>query len=487
MLPWFEGNEKNIAVIGDIILDEYLDGLVERISPEAPVPILAVKNTTFAPGGAANTARSLQLAGARTWLFGVWGEDEAAAVLRKTLASDGVDLNGVVVDKSRPTIKKTRICSGHQQMMRVDWELPVQISDEIEQRIFKMIKETKFDGVLVSDYGKGVLSHSFLKALFEYTRRLNIPCIVDPKGKDFGKYQGCHLITPNRLEACQALGLSANSSKSGLELASELKVKFNLDEVLITMGAQGMLYLPAQGAEHFIHKTPRAREVFDVSGAGDTVAAMMTLCVSSGLPTDLALDIANMAAGLVVEKWGTYALTRRELESAWASSEAAKKPKNSLESEKIISKDALVNIREDIKKKGKTLVFTNGCFDLLHAGHLSYLQKAKDLGDYLVVAVNSDSSVRNLKGPTRPIVPLQQRMKLLSGLACIDFVISFSELDPGSLIDCVLPDVLVKGEDYEAEKIVGYKTVVDNGGSVQTLCFLEGLSTSDIVTKIKGN
>ncbi|MFK7827382.1 MAG: D-glycero-beta-D-manno-heptose 1-phosphate adenylyltransferase [Oligoflexales bacterium] len=484
MLPWLmhEGRKK-IAVIGDIILDEYLEGEVSRISPEAPVPILRVSKQLYSAGGAANTARNVQLAGGEAFLFSVWGKDESARNLSNILSADEINTDGVVTVPDRSTIKKTRITAGHQQMLRVDWELVQAIDKEAQDEIWTRLIGSDFDAILLSDYGKGALPTSFLARVFEHANAHGIPTIVDPKGKDFSKYKGCDLITPNRKEACEALGIDIESAPRAEELGLMLKSRYLLNNVLVTLGSEGMGLFTSEEKQAPIFHKPLAKEVFDVSGAGDTVAAMMALSFAAKVDSEQSVQLASLAAGIVVEKWGTQPILRHELEKAVLASESGVPKLASVN--KVVDLDTLLATLPSLKKKHKKIVFTNGCFDLFHAGHLNYLEKARSLGDILIVAVNSDESVRALKGVKRPYVDLVNRMNLIGGLACVNFVLPFSESTPLRLIKAITPDVLVKGADYKINEIVGAEYVLRHGGKVQTIEFLDGFSSSNLIEKIR--
>lgn len=485
MIPWkTQGKPKNIAVIGDLILDEYLEGEVQRISPEAPVPVHLVKSTIHTAGGAGNSARNIALSGGHVSLFSVWGDDEGAGILKKILSDDGIDLSGVLTADDRPTIRKTRVTAGSQQLLRLDWEKDHDISESLQDRLFELFAAGTFDGVLVSDYGKGALSGHFLEQIFTHCRKHKIPVVVDPKGKDFSRYIGCDLITPNLREACESLGVSvpALATENAESLAVDIRNKFGLDDVLITMGPQGMLLSPKNVQLSACFEAPRAREVFDVSGAGDTVAAIMTLCRASQVPHTEAVHLANIAAGLVVEKWGTHPVSLDELESALQGSEPVVTTHEFKDTSlKILTKSELMGRLETQDQTRGSVVFTNGCFDILHAGHLSYLEKARSLGGLLIVGVNSDGSVRRLKGDRRPVIPLEQRMRLLAGLSCIDYVVAFDEDTPLQLIEALKPDILVKGADYTEDKIVGAEFVRKSGGKIQRIELVEGVSTTKIL------
>ncbi|MBI2603796.1 MAG: D-glycero-beta-D-manno-heptose 1-phosphate adenylyltransferase [Deltaproteobacteria bacterium] len=455
MLPW-KKKKTRVAIIGDLILDEYLEGTVTRISPEAPVPVHVVTSTSHSAGGAANAARNVSTAGGQAVLFGVCGKDEAADVLLTLLNKENVDTSSVITT-DRPTIRKTRITSNHHQMLRVDWEKVQALEDSYQETLLASLKKQKMDAILVSDYGKGLLPRSLLANIFKFARENHIPTLVDPKGTDFDRYQGCDLITPNLQESKRALGWEDNGTVSGEDLGKALQKKFGLADVLVTMGPQGMVYVPAHSEEAPVYRKAEAKEVFDVSGAGDTVVAIFALCLGAGASRERSLTLSNLAAAIVVGKWGTQPIYEHEL----LEPESKSKPKK------------------------KTVVFTNGCFDILHAGHVEYLQKARSLGDYLIVGLNSDRSVRTIKGPSRPINPLIHRQKVLSALSCVDEVVPFDEDTPLRLIQEISPDILVKGADYSVDEIVGASFVKSKGGEVKTIELVPNVSTSAMLENIR--
>lgn len=483
-LPW-EGTK--VLVVGDLILDEYLDGTVNRISPEAPVPVHLVRKTDITAGGAANVARNIKLVGGDVLMVGVCGKDSAAEQLKGILERDEISTSLIFTDSERPTVRKTRITANHQQLVRVDWEETKAISQQMQAKLLDAIKSIDCDAILVSDYGKGSLPRGFVQQIIAYAQSVTRPVVIDPKGKDYSVYAGCDLITPNRKEALEALGLDANSKEAADQLAQRLQSEFDLKNVLVTLGSEGMYGLSSSG-ENF-HLPAVRREVFDVSGAGDTVVSLMALSMASKLSMLEGMKLSNLGAGKVVEKWGTQPITKVELFDAIAESNGVDAEDNVFVSsqDKILEQDELVkrlNFQLDGREK-KRVVFTNGCFDLLHAGHLSYLEKAKSFGDVLVIGVNSDSSVSRLKGPSRPIISADHRRKLLAGLACVDYVVSFDEDTPESLIRKLQPDVLVKGADYEIHEIIGADVVHNSGGQVERVAFVEDISTSHIVSRIK--
>ena len=466
-----------IAVIGDVMLDEYLDGSVDRISPEAPVPIHKAEQRYHCPGGASNAALNIVNLGGEVSLFSVIGNDSPGENLSAVLKEQGLNTEGIRLEPGRKTTRKLRIRANGQQVMRVDWEDPSPVQEDSIEAMLKILEEKSFDAFLISDYGKGVLSKELIDGVVALSKKRKIPVVVDPKGLDFDKYGQATLITPNLKEAKEALGVEQGE---GLELASQILERFKVESALVTLGPKGMLY-KSRSSEKIVEMRPKAREVFDVSGAGDCVAGLITLFVALGIDIEGAMDIANHGAGLVVEKRGTVAVGQKELKEALIKT-SSNSPVDS--SSKIIKASELSSFLASRQESGD-LVFTNGCFDILHAGHLDYLEKAKELGQYLMVGVNSDSSVSRLKGPTRPYVGQDDRVQLIAGLACVDYVVMFDEDTPLELIKKVKPDVLVKGADYKVEDIAGSKEVLAEGGHVETLPLVEGRSTSLLVEKIQ--
>lgn len=485
-LPWRRLKKPvRVAIVGDLMLDEYLDGDVNRISPEAPVPVHLVKKTTLTAGGAANVARNIQLVGAQALLCGVWGEDGAAKDLETILARDHVDTSLVFADADRPTIKKTRISAKNHQLVRIDWEKTHPLSSDVQDELIARLMKADFDVMLLSDYAKGALAAEFVAKLLELGQKKKVPVLIDPKGHDYSRYRGSFLVTPNRKEACEALGLDPLENWSRRDLATKLQEKYGLKNVLITLGAEGMYLLPEKGKAESDHYLPAvAREVFDVSGAGDTVVGVMAVSIGAGLPFAEAMNLANLAAGVVVEKWGTQPIREHELVEAV---QAEKGQRTSSTERKIVDTQTFLNEVGQPHEKRRKIVFTNGCFDILHAGHISYLEKARAEGDLLVIGLNTDASVKRLKGASRPIIPEAERARLLAALACVDYVIPFSEDTPKQLIEAVAPDVLAKGADYSLDKIVGADFVMTRGGEVKRIEFVDGLSTSEIIRRIQAS
>ncbi len=452
------------------MLDRYLFGSTARISPEAPVPVVHVHETDDRPGGAANVAVNLASLGVSTRLLGVVGADAAAAALEKILAA-----RGIVCDFScatdRPTITKTRVQSRGQQLIRLDEENVAAMPGDT---MVKALRET-LDGagaVVLSDYGKGALSE--VAALIAMCRDAGVPVLVDPKGSDFSKYHGASVITPNQSEFETVVGVCATDEEL-VSRARALLEQLDLEALLVTRSEKGMLLLEA-GAEPVFLST-QAREVYDVTGAGDTVIATLAGALASGEDFSASAALANVAAGLVVRKIGVATVTPGEISAALHQRGQGGRG--------LVNRAELLTMVADSREKGERVIMTNGCFDVLHAGHVSYLEEAKSLGDRLIVAINDDDSVRRLKGDSRPINALDDRMLVLAGLAAVDWVVPFSEDTPTSLIADVLPNVLVKGGDYTPAQIAGAKEVLQNGGEVRVLPFRDGHSSSRIIDKLR--
>lgn len=467
-LPDF--SKGRVLVVGDLMLDRYWQGPTARISPEAPVPVVRVDQTEERPGGAANVALNMSSLGAQVCLAGVVGEDDAGVTLQRCLEARGIE-SLLQRAASVPTITKLRVISRHQQLLRLDFEQSLGSVDisGMQARCLAAIKHCQ--ALVLSDYAKGTLQHP--QALIAAARNAGIPVLVDPKGTDFERYSGATLLTPNLAEFESIAGHCA-SDRVLAERGEQLRSHLNLEALLITLGERGMLLL-ARDAEA-LHLPTRAREVFDVTGAGDTVIAVLAAGIASGMTVMDAAGLANMAAGLVVAKLGAGNVTPAELRSALRHLENWSP---------VVNREQLKILLEEARSGGERIVMTNGCFDILHEGHVAYLQEARRVGDRLLVAVNDDDSVRRLKGEGRPINSLRQRMAVLAGLASVDWVVPFSEDTPERLICEVKPDLLVKGGDYRPDQIAGYDCVTANGGEVRILSYLEGRSTSHILESIR--
>ncbi len=461
-------------VVGDLILDRYLWGQVERISPEAPVPIVHLDHKSHAAGGAANVAANLSALGCTVTVAGVLGTDEDGRQLLELMQAAGVDTKPVLQTGDRPTICKTRIFGGRQQMLRFDVEKVTPLSPGSRRHFLAQTEELIPDisVVILSDYGKGVLDYSICQVVIRRARELSVPVLVDPKGVNYEKYRGCSLISPNRKELAAAVSTDPGDLELLLHKGQTLRSGLNVRHLAVTLGDLGMALLDETG----IHRFPAlAREVFDVSGAGDTAISTMSAAVAAGLHLHDAIRLANLAAGIVIRKVGTVAVNRDELVASLTSDEKA--------TEKVCTLDALSARVVRWRASGQRIVFTNGCFDLFHVGHLSLLEQAKRMGDCLVVALNTDRSVRALKGITRPIISEESRARLVAALPCVDAVVLFDEETPLDLIRAVRPDVLVKGGDYTEDQVVGANEVKGWGGKVALVPLAEGFSTTAILKR----
>ncbi|MBT7308950.1 MAG: bifunctional D-glycero-beta-D-manno-heptose-7-phosphate kinase/D-glycero-beta-D-manno-heptose 1-phosphate adenylyltransferase HldE [Gammaproteobacteria bacterium] len=458
-------------VVGDLMLDRYWSGGAERISPEAPVPVVHVKEIEERPGGAGNVALNVAALGGEVTLLGVVGGDPEGEVLRSLLESRGV-LCQFQQESGIRTSTKLRVLSRHQQLIRLDFE------DQMESLSLQGIREQfeaalpQCGAVVLSDYGKGTLRE--VESLIELARLAGKPVLVDPKGGDFSKYRGATLMTPNFSEF-EAVAGHCDNGEAIVERGEQLRQALEMEALLVTRGEAGMTLL-CEGEGPFHHPT-HAREVYDVTGAGDTVIATLAAGLAAGATKQNAVVTANLAAGIVVGKLGTATTSVAELQ------QAIHDPQES--GFGVVSEDQLDRAIEQAHARGERVIMTNGCFDLLHAGHVSYLTEARKLGDRLVVAVNSDQSVRQLKGEDRPINGLAQRMILLAALESVDWVVPFSEKTPERLYCRLLPDRIVKGGDYRPEEVAGGACVVANGGAVEILRFVEGYSSTAIVERIK--
>lgn len=462
-------SRAKVLVAGDVMLDRYLFGGTSRISPEAPVPVVHVQETEDRPGGAANVAVNLASLGVETTLFGVVGKDEQARALEYVLANKNVDCRFVAVN-DWPTTTKTRVHSRGQQLIRLDREKPANGgSDKVLQALTKRLKNV--NAVVLSDYGKGAL-HDVAK-MIEACRGAGLPVLVDPKGREFEKYRGATIITPNQAEFETVVGVCTTDDEL-VARARDLIERLRMVAILVTRSEKGMLLV--QGSDEPMFLATRAREVFDVTGAGDTVVAVLAGALASGNELGSAAALANLAASLVVRKIGAASVTPTEIKIALH--------RRGEGGRGLVSEDELLLQRSQARSRGERIIMTNGCFDVLHAGHVAYLEEAKGLGDRLIVAVNDDGSVRRLKGEARPVNALEDRMAVLAGLAAVDWVVPFSEDTPLRLIQSLLPDVLVKGGDYQREQIVGAEDVLQNGGEVRVLELRKGQSSTRIIDEL---
>jgi D-beta-D-heptose 7-phosphate kinase/D-beta-D-heptose 1-phosphate adenosyltransferase len=468
-MPSFQ--DARLLVIGDVMLDRYWHGSANRISPEAPVPVVKVANQEDRPGGAGNVALNISALGSATRIIGVVGEDESGAELESRLTAAGV-LCDFIQCPGKPTITKLRVISQHQQLIRADFEQAFEKQDVSSLLIKAKEQIANTQAMVLSDYAKGALQE--IEPLIKLGRDHGIPVIVDPKGSDFDKYRGATLITPNLNEFEAVVGHCANETDlvtKGMQLVKDLE----LEAILITRGEHGMTLIRPDSPE--LHLPAKAQEVFDVTGAGDTVISVLAAALAAGETMADATALANIAAGLVVGKLGTAAISGPELRRAILGEQDSGRG--------VMTSDQLAIAVQDARAHGERIVFTNGCFDIIHAGHVGYLNEAKKLGERLVIAINNDDSVRRLKGPGRPINPVERRMAVLAGLEAVDWVVSFSEDTPGALLQSLKPEILVKGGDYTIDQVVGGEFVLSYGGKVQALEFLDNCSTSDIVEKMR--
>jgi len=469
--------EVRALVIGDLMLDEYLWGRAERISPEAPVQVVDVVSEDLRLGGAGNVVNNLVALGCRVSVCSVIGADDNGTLLCHVFSGMGVDTAAVFEDPSRRTGKKTRVIAAHQQIVRIDRESREEISSRFEERIIEYLERegASFQVFVISDYLKGLLTARVLQAVIGTGKRLGIPVVIDPKGDDYAKYRGGTIITPNRKEAEQASRTAITDEASLNAAAEKLLAELDLAALLITRSEAGMSLFHADRQP--LHIPTVAREVFDVTGAGDTVLAVLSLGLAAGIDYGDAARLANVAAGIVVGKLGTSTVSPAEIMA-----EVRRGHKDS--DTKIRNLDVLAGLVEAEKRSGKRIVFTNGCFDLLHVGHVKYLQKARSFGDLLILGLNSDSSIRRLKGEKRPLIGEDERAHILAALDCIDYVLIFEEDTPLRVISALRPDVLVKGGDYTLDGVVGRELVESYGGRVELVSFVDGKSTTNIIEKV---
>ena len=466
-----------IAVIGDLMVDRYVFGDVSRISPEAPVPVNRVKQMKEVLGGAANVAANLANLDVHVYVGGVAGQDTHGNLLQDLLDSNGIDKSGVVISRDRSTITKMRILGDRQQMMRLDFETVRDVEQQEEEELISWLDslcQKGLDGIVISDYGKGVCKDSILEKIFNLANCYKIPTIVDPKGSQWEKYNGATYITPNVKELSERVGYSiTNDDDKIVTAAKEVLATNNIQYIIATRSEKGISVIARDG--RIWHNPATQQDVFDVSGAGDTVVATMICSIAANLSMRTALHVANGAAGIVVSKVGTYPIHRQELIELWMSLQEGKYIEKSL-----YSWEEMKNLVQQWQNQGDIVVFTNGCFDILHRGHITYLQEAAQLGDRLIIGLNSDASVRRLKGETRPLVEEEDRAYLLSALGCVDGVVLFDEDTPSQLLETIRPNILVKGGDYKVDEVIGREFV----DSVQILPFKDGYSTTNVVNKI---
>lgn len=464
---------KRLLVVGDVMLDKYIWGDVSRISPEAPVPVVRTTYRSHQPGGAANVAMNLSRLGAQVTVIGFAGGDEDQRFLAEGLNADGIT-SAFVVSDGFPTITKLRILGGRQQMLRLDSERLGARSDNDYERLVEsvLVRLPGCDAVVLSDYAKGVLTAEVCQTVIGAARTQKIPVLVDPKNADFTRYSGATTICPNIGELSTAVQGDGRDLKALLKAAEALVSELDLEFLTATLGDKGIALIRTGSC---LVVPAVARQVFDLSGAGDTVIAVLALSLASGLRPETCIEVANIAAGVVVGKVGTVPVEKHELLAALA-------PEMALHGEnKVMTREELLSRVSLWKANGERVVFTNGCFDLLHVGHITVLEQARRFGDRLIVALNSDASVSCLKGPSRPIVGENERARVLAALGAVDAVVIFGEPTPLEVIVATRPDVIVKGGDYTVESVVGASEVVAWGGQVKIVPIVEGFSTSRLI------
>ncbi|HHO59062.1 MAG TPA: bifunctional D-glycero-beta-D-manno-heptose-7-phosphate kinase/D-glycero-beta-D-manno-heptose 1-phosphate adenylyltransferase HldE, partial [Thiotrichales bacterium] len=465
-IPSFEN--ARVLVVGDLMLDRYWHGPTERISPEAPVPVVHVRKNEERAGGACNVALNIATLGAQCTVLGLCGNDDAAHILEAILQQGGVSTHFVKLDENA-TVTKLRVMSRSQQLMRLDFEDGFIGSDlaGLEEKFSELLEQHNI--VVCSDYGKGSLRQ--VSKLIEMCNRKSIPVLVDPKGTDFERYSGASIITPN-LSEFEAVAGRCDSVTELVASADALSRQYKIDAFLVTRSEHGMSLM--QSGYDAVHLPTHAREVFDVTGAGDTVISTLAAALGAGVTLERAMWLSNMAAGIVVGKSGTASVSVAELE--------AEIEQNSVNTEHgVLTEAELHSVLDVCRSRGETIVMTNGCFDILHAGHVTYLEQAATLGDRLLVAVNIDETVRRLKGEDRPVNKVEHRMRMLAALRCVDWVVPFEEDEPTRLICDIGPDILVKGGDNDADKIPGGDCVREAGGQVMVLSYVDGVSTTRII------
>ncbi|MCS4136410.1 D-glycero-beta-D-manno-heptose 1-phosphate adenylyltransferase [Salinibacter ruber] len=482
-LPSFD--DVSALVVGDFMLDKYFSGQVERVSPEAPVPVVNASTEEFRAGGAGNVAVGLRNLGCDVTVAGLVGKDTPGERLNTLLEESGIDTGGLVSPDGRPTTLKIRLISDQQHIARIDREDDSKCSVDGESDILSFLDSelgSRVDVIVVSDYLKGAVTERIFEKCAKISKRLDIPCVVDPKGESFEKYAGATVITPNRLELKNALQ-HVGKDKEGAHLAErgqELIRDLNIEKMALTCGDEGIYLIDKEGCHH---EPAKPQEVYDVSGAGDAVTATLGAALGAGVSHLDSVRLAKYAGGGVVEKMGTVPVDRGLIERQLTRFDGVP---SLIEESSVYGSTELAPIVEDWKDVGEKVVFTNGCFDIIHVGHVSYLYEAKNLGSKLVVALNSDESVRHLKGDGRPVVSESERASIIASLECVDAVSIFGEDTPLSLIETIKPDVVAKGGDYDEDEIVGHRAVKKWGGEVASLSYVEGISSSKIIEQLQG-
>ena len=472
--------EARVLCIGDVILDRFITGEVERISPEAPIPVLRIAEETTMLGGAGNVVRNITTLGGQVHFISVLGDDDAGKNVASMIDGHSGACANLLRDPARETAIKTRFLAGNQQMLRADKETVSDISDALADQMLEIVERelSSCGAVMLSDYGKGVLTNSVLKRLIDICTKAGVPVVVDPKGTEYSCYKGATLVTPNRKELEQATGLPTRTNEEVVAAARHLIETTGVKAVLATRSADGMSLVTAG---HVDHLPAEAREVFDVSGAGDTVAATISAALSVGGDMKDAAALANTAAGIVVGKFGTATVYMAELIGSLHHQSVS-------EAEAKVRTDRETAERVAVwRRQGLRVGFTNGCFDLLHPGHLALLNQAKEACDRLIVGLNTDASVKRLKGPSRPLQSESARAQVLASLAGVDAVVLFDDETPLRLIELLLPDILVKGADYTEDTVVGADVVKRNGGRIVLAKLADGFSTTATVDRMNGD
>ncbi|PYU27354.1 MAG: bifunctional heptose 7-phosphate kinase/heptose 1-phosphate adenyltransferase [Acidobacteria bacterium] len=466
----------SVLVVGDLMLDEYLYGAIDRISPEAPVGILNWRSQRFSLGGAANVANNLAQLGCEVFLAGVVGRDHSAEELLQLAKQSGIHTEGVVVE-DRPTTLKTRVIGHGQQVLRIDKETCSELNEHSTRRFLEFVQKRLplVDGVVLSDYAKGVLGPGICKSLVHMALATRRRLVVDPKGDDFSKYRGAFLLTPNKAELGRATQLPVRNEDEVRRAIAHLFAQTECEAILVTRSEEGMSLHTKEGSETYIQT--EARDVFDITGAGDTVISMIARVFFAGHDLETAARLANVAAGIKVGKFGAAPVCVDEI-SAWMRQRENQGRRKLVE---LAQAKQLVSLA---RSQGRKIVFTNGCFDLLHAGHVQLLQQAKALGHILIVAINDDASVRQLKGNGRPLISVFDRARIIAALESVDYVIIFSDPTPLRLIEELMPDVLVKGGNYSLEEVIGRKEVEKYGGRVALVPTIDTQSSSQIIKEI---
>lgn len=476
LLPNIKG--KKVMVFGDLMLDEHIWSRVKRISPEAPVVVADVTRISHVPGGSGNVACNIATLGGIPVLIGLVGQDSSGDKLTNALKNLDIPTNHLIKNNLRPTILKSRVIAGSQQVVRVDREDKTPLQAELSEKVLKQAISLvpKVDAIVISDYGKGLVSNRNCQEIIKAAKKHKKPILIDPKGSDYKKYKGATIITPNLGEAEVASGIKILEDKSLFKAGEILLKSVDSPYVLITRSENGMSLFSNKEQPHHVPGIPK--EVFDITGAGDTVIAVLAMSLSAGISIKDACHLANIAGSIKVTKIATQPVYYNELFEALEEKEPA--------SRKIKTRKELEEIIKNLKSEGDTIVFTNGCFDILHLGHVRYLKDAKKLGDVLIIGLNSDSSVRKLKGPTRPYVPEHERAEILASLEAVDFVVIFDETRPDNLIKVVQPDIHVKGGDYKISELPERKIVKELGGKIVVIPPTEGRSTTNIIERILG-